>query len=261
MTYSCRRTAGRGRLLREPNDPLAPAYGRLLTDDELLDVGRHLRREIDTTASYTQRAAAVLGSVPRPARTGMVARVWDDDRAAVAALLDGLGELPRQLAPPLVVDLFRGPGTVGFHLGRRLGGTVFAAEPDTVVHEVTSHQLAQAGARVSLHNIGCRELPQILAPRGPRDVYLVEPPWRGPEPGRDIDLRRTEPPIQVIVRDIGRARHGRPYILVLKTHERISVESAERALGGARHLRSYVPPPLREGGLPRAFYGLFAMPG
>ncbi|MEU1627641.1 hypothetical protein ABZ746_20380 [Streptomyces sp. NPDC020096] len=241
-------------------DPLGPAYSRLLTDEELLEMGRSLSRDSGIVSPYARRATALLAAPAEPFRRTAGAWSTGSDSHAIAALWKALAQLPPQLAPPLVVDLFRGPGTLGFELGRRLGGTVFAAEPDAFTQEVSNDYLARAGAGVRLHNVHCRDLPQVVAPRGPRDVYLVEPPWQAAAPGQELDLDSVYPPIQLILQDISRARRGRPYAVVLKTCERIEADSLERAFGTARHLRYFTTaPPIAP--YPQAHYHLFAIPG
>ncbi|GAA1909821.1 hypothetical protein [Streptantibioticus ferralitis] len=246
-------------------DPLWPAYNRLLTDEELVEMGRSLSRDSGIVSPYARRATALLTAPREPLRR--VAGAWSTgcDSRVITALSNALTQLPRQLAPPLVVDLFRGPGTLGFELARRLGGTVFAAEPDAFTQEVSNAYLARAGAGVRLHNVHCRDLPQAVAPRGPRDIYLVEPPWQAAAPGQELDLDTAYPPIRLILQDISRARGGRPYAVVLKTGERINRDSLERAFAAARHLRYFTSaPPLAPnlpGGPPPAHYHLYAVPG
>ncbi len=199
-----------------------------------------------TAAELTARGLRVLG---RPA----LECTKDPHPAAVAELIAELRRPSGQR--PMVVDLFCGSGTIGHHLGRRLGHPVHAAERDPLVHATTRHNLARLGSSVALHQADYRELLTALPAYSECDTYVVDPPWGAAAFTPDgLDLTRTAPPVPELLDDVRRSRDDLPCLVVIKTNDRIVNGSPDSPSAGAVRLRSFTPEPLLPPGLNAEFH-------
>ncbi|MBR7833012.1 class I SAM-dependent methyltransferase [Actinospica durhamensis] len=161
-------------------------------------------------------------------------------------LCEAVAELRAALpgaAEAMVVDLFAGSGNLGYHLGRRLGAPVFAADLDPVVHRLGTANADLLGLAIDLRHCDYRDLLAELSPRGPADTYVVEPPWGPAFTAAGLDLQSTTPPVHEILADIRRSRAGQSCLLVVKTNDQLLPGTMERAFHSATHLRSVTPPP------------------
>ncbi|MDI3405634.1 class I SAM-dependent RNA methyltransferase [Streptomyces cavernicola] len=240
-------------MTRSP-DPHPPAAHRSALDlrDELLGPSRNRKL---TGAQVCAAARLVFGraeglslygiSAPDMEAEGLtilgrtlIECCTDDSCAAVA---DALAELQDALPPAadaMVADLFCGSGNFGFHIGVRLGRPVFAAELDPDVHRATRHNFDVIGAAVELRRGDYRDLLRELPPRGPRDIYLVEPPWGPAVTAEGLDLLRTSPPVPEILDGIIRSRAGLSCLIAVKTTDLIARDSLAVAFKDATHLRT-----------------------
>ncbi|AKT38224.1 hypothetical protein [Chondromyces crocatus] len=212
-------------------------------------------------------AMALYGVPPsRMAATGLkilgriaVECTVDMHGSAIANTLYTLLGRPRRAPDMLVADLFCGAGNVGYHIGRRLGVTVQASEGDAQIHAATRHNLEMTKAPVALDQGDYRDLLDQLVPRGPHDTYIVEPGWGTASSREGLDLGATSPPLREILKSIRRSRSGKPFLLVIKTNDRILRDSLRAALTGGHHLHTHAPAPR----LPRganAHHHLYALP-
>lgn len=225
------------------SDLFGPARTRLLTGEELCEAGRLIHGRPEGFSLYgipaqdmEAKGLRVLG------RTVIECAVDAHASAAADAVAELRAELPAA-REALIVDLFCGSGNVGHHLGLRLGHAGYAAELDPFVHAATRHNLDRIGSTIDLRLTDYRDLLADLAPCGPRDTYVVEPPWGPAFTAAGLDLGRTSPPIADILADIRRARAGEPCVVVIKTNDRIAHDSLAAAFAGATHLGSVTPTP------------------
>ncbi|NJP93888.1 hypothetical protein HCN51_31370 [Nonomuraea sp. FMUSA5-5] len=217
---------------------LGPYRTTELTGAQLCEIGEVVYGAPERFSLYGVAAPAMAATGLRVLGRTAAECCADIMATAVADTVADLHGPPGEHDRPLVAELFCGSGNLSLHLGRRLGVPVHAAELDPLVHRATSHNLALMGAATRLELIDYRELLPRLPARGPRDTYIVEPPW-GPAISPDgLDLLGTSPPVPEILADILRARDGRPCLVGIKTIDRILHDSLNAAFAGARHLRT-----------------------
>jgi hypothetical protein len=221
---------------------LGPSRNRVLTGPELVEVGRLV---------YADPRGFSLYGVPAPdmgprglrflGRTAIECSV-DAYSVRTVAALNATSFAPRPGAPAMVADLFCGSGNIGYHLGRRWGLPVYASELDSRVHAATAHNLRIMGLDIELRLEDYRDMLDRLRPRGPHDIYLVEPPWGPAFTERGLDLMTTSPPVPRILSDILVSRDGMPCTIVIKTNDMIADDSLSRAFGAVAPLATITPP-------------------
>ncbi|GAA4838018.1 methyltransferase domain-containing protein [Saccharopolyspora rosea] len=219
---------------------LGPSRTRPLTAVEVDEVGRVLYGGPERFGLYgipapemSRRGLRLLGRMVVECAPDSHCRAFAD--AVAGHVADGA----------LVLDLFCGTGNCAYHLARRLGRRVFAAETDPDVYRATRHNLAVAGADVDLRPVDYRELMTALPPRGSHDLYLLDPPWGSAAGDDGLDLTATDPPVPEVLGALRRARDGSPALVVVKTPGRIAHDSLATAFRDAHHLASVaaVDPP------------------
>jgi hypothetical protein len=168
------------------------------------------------------------------------------------------------MAPGFVADLFCGSGNFGWHLGKRLGLPVFAAELDPCVYAATRHNFQVMGITVNLSHIGYHELLDRLPAPSPGDIYVVAPPWGDAFTERGLVLEATSPPVPEILAAIQSARVGTACLIVVQvmvtgSGDQITRESLARCFHDARYLASITSPATLPGEAKVEFH-VYALP-
>lgn len=243
---------------------LGAARTRVLTGDELVQAGRLIYGRPEELSVYGVPAPQMAGRGLRLlGRTTIECSVDGhcvDFAEALAARLDD----EPQMTPGFVADLFCGSGNFGWHLGKRLGLPVFAAELDPAVYAATRHNFQVMGINVHLSHTDYRDLLEKLPSHRPGDIYVVEPPWSDALTERGLNLEATSPPVPEILAAIQASRTSQPFLIVvqtiiIKSSDQITHESLARCFRDARHLASITPPATLPGEAEIEFH-VYALP-
>jgi SAM-dependent methyltransferase len=242
------------------DDLLGPSRTRILRGPELVDASLAIYRTPDGLSLYGVPATAMGSAGLRLlGRTVIECSVDGYVLPVAAAVAEIHGSLPAQELP-MVVDLFCGSGNVGFHLGRTLPAQVYAAEIDPAVARATRFNFDLVGATIELHQLDYRDLLGKIPARGPRDTYVLEPPWGPAFSTAGLDLTRTSPPVPEVLDDIRRSRDGVPCLIIIKTNDQLANDSLRDCFQDLTLLRSVTPKPCLPSGANMDFH-IYAMPG
>lgn len=149
-----------------------------------------------------------------------------------------------------IVDLFAGTGNLLYHFCESFGTEVFVAfDAERHAVEDMAHNFGAIGVRL---DVACVSYPDsLLAFRGligekAREddpiIFVVDPPWgrEGFTFDRGLDLRRTEPRVDHVLRALHRVSWRGSMFVVIKTHELLMQESLVAVSHGYRILTSAV---------------------
>ncbi|MEQ4725075.1 hypothetical protein [Nonomuraea sp. B19D2] len=217
---------------------LGPWRTTELTGAQLCEVGEIVHGAPERFSLYGVAAPAMAAAGLRILGRTAAECCVDTMARAVAHTIADLHGPPDGRDGPLVAELFCGSGNLSLHLGRVLNLPVHAAELDPLVHHATRHNLSRMGAPTRLRLIDYRDLLSQLPARGPRDTYIVEPPWGPAITPAGLDLLGTSPPVPEILADILRARGHQPCLIAIKTIDHILHDSLNVAFADAHHLRT-----------------------
>ncbi len=151
----------------------------------------------------------------------------DDLASLIAADITSAVRGARWRDPALVIDPFAGSGNTLYWILRglpRARGIGF--EVDEAVHELTRRNLSTMGLPIEVLHVDFGSGLDSLTVRSDQLlVVFVAPPWGDAlQPATGLDLRRTTPPVGVIV-DLLIERFDNPLLFAIQVHEQTDLGS------------------------------------
>lgn len=245
---------------------LGAARTRVFTHGELVHASRMLYGHPEGLSVYGVSAPRMTGRGLRLLGRTVIECTVDDHCVGFVEVLAGCRAREPRMRPGFVADLFCGSGNFGWHLGRRLGLPVFAAELDPAVHAATRHNVEVMDLAIELRHADYRQLLDELPAHSAGDIYVVEPPWGPAYTEHGLDFEATAPPVPEILSAIQHSRAGRQCLVVTQTivvgaHDQVTRPSLARCFRNARHLASFCPPTTTlRGGVGMEFH-VYVLPG
>jgi hypothetical protein len=205
-----------------------PKRSEILTLDEVRQYGTDSFSDVDylsiyglKPAEWYARGIRLLGRTAVEYTRDVVAdRIGRDIANLIASL--------SKLTSVTVFDPFAGSCNTLYWILRHVPSSEgLAFEVDPQVFEVTNRNISGLDRRIALrHGDFLSNLASLDLPTGHALVVFVAPPWgRALDEVRGLDLRRTEPPITVIVERIAQRYPDRPLLFATQVYEKIDPAS------------------------------------
>ena len=169
---------------------------------------------------YARGIRLLARTVVECTRDALAVRIGRD----IAAAADGAAAVRGSV----VVDPFAGSANTLFWLARHAHPRrTIGFERDARVFEATSRNAAIVGFDVELLHVGHEAgLVDVRVAEDELLIVFVAPPWGDAlDEARGLDLRRTQPPVPVIVDLVARTFAGRKVLLAVQVHESVLRQS------------------------------------